>query len=97
IYSYTIYLIHGVIFTLPGIRSLLWASDWQGWRPCIFLAVSIPSGMLACRWIERPFLRLRDRLIPSTSRQSSVERDTTPAILPFPTPTAEIRPAARAA
>lgn len=75
VYSYTIYLAHAVIdmiFLIP--------SEWEWLRPQMqhsarlstivdlvyFLFGSIVLGVLLSKLIETPFLRLRDRLYPSS-------------------------------
>jgi len=75
VYSYTIYLAHAILFGLPGAETLrqlglgivssglgdafaLWL-DRTG-----FLALSILGGVTLSHAIERPFLRLRERLLP---------------------------------
>ncbi|MGQ0799756.1 MAG: acyltransferase family protein [Pseudomarimonas sp.] len=79
IYSYTIYLGHSVLFGIPGfetvrqrllglmleefsVATVLWTDR------AIYLGGSILLGVLLSKLIERPFLRVRDRLLPSRSK-----------------------------
>jgi peptidoglycan/LPS O-acetylase OafA/YrhL len=67
-YSYTIYLAHGAMQMTPGYgHALLWADDVGGlWaRRVVFVAGALAGGVLLGWVVERPALRLRDRLIPA--------------------------------
>ncbi len=76
IYSYTIYLAHSIIFSLPGTdfsrRTLLsFLSNYVNdvtllfIDACCFWTLSILLGLLLSKMIELPFLKLRSKLIPS--------------------------------
>ena len=76
IYSYTVYLAHSIIFSLPG-------TDWSRRTVISFLAnyvndislllidascfwlLSILLGLLLSKMIELPFLKLRSKIVPS--------------------------------
>ena len=75
IYSYTIYLAHSIIFGIPGVetlRQLLLAGlltmiddvsvTWVD--RMLFWGVSVSLGVLLAKLIERPVLRLRERILP---------------------------------
>lgn len=76
VYSYTIYLAHAALFGFPGVESLrqavlgyanpiigapvtLWLDRFA------FLSASVVGGVLLSHVVERPFLRLRERILPS--------------------------------
>ena len=75
-YSYTIYLGHSVLFGIPGAETLrqlvlaavvpmlgIQATLWLDRG--VYLAASVVAGVLLSKVVERPFLRLRGRLLPS--------------------------------
>lgn len=79
IYSYTIYLAHAVIFGIPGVETMrqrllawllhgftettvLWVDRSIYWIAAIALGVALSHA------VERPFLRLRERIAPSRSK-----------------------------
>ncbi len=68
VYSYTIYIMHGVISKLPYIKDMPDWFDHPALAPCLFLISSIAGGVLLSHVVERPFLRLRDRWIPAASK-----------------------------
>src|SRR5262249_46680857 len=77
VYSYTIYLFHAVVLRLPGVgrlRDLIrdhagLSSSLAGWGDrVLFWALAVGGGVLLAHAVERPFLRLRDRLYPSRRR-----------------------------
>jgi peptidoglycan/LPS O-acetylase OafA/YrhL len=76
VYSYTVYLSHSVLFGIPGVQTIrlrtlelvepmigpvatLWLD--RG----VFLFASIIGGVMLSHLVERPFLRLRERVLPS--------------------------------
>lgn len=76
VYSYTVYLAHSVLFGIPGVQTIrlrglemiepmvgpaatLWLDRGA------FLFASIAGGVLLSHLVERPFLRLRERVLPS--------------------------------
>jgi peptidoglycan/LPS O-acetylase OafA/YrhL len=70
VYSYTIYLTHSVILLLPGawrlpafVRQQVLDSPWVD--RVLFWGLSIATGYIVSRLIERPFLELRKRWLPS--------------------------------
>ncbi len=79
IYSYTIYLAHSVIFALPGIESVrqiilielknrISSHFVINWGDRLFFwVVSILGGILLSHVVEQPFLRLRSKVLPSSS------------------------------
>ncbi len=89
VYSYTIYLTHSVIFRLPGagrlpafVRQHVLDSPWVD--RALFWVLSIATGYLVSRLIERPFLELRKRWLPSAA---SRERPRPQApLVPSPSP-----------
>ena len=80
-YSYAIYLVHCVVFSVPGgnrVQTLL--SDWMGgsegpaylWAARFaYWGLSILGGFLVAVLVERPILRWRDRTCPSGARPSA--------------------------
>jgi peptidoglycan/LPS O-acetylase OafA/YrhL len=72
VYSYTIYLVHSALSLAPIFGPDSEASNVWAVR-CIFWASSIVGGVILSHTIERPFLRLRQRLYPSAAA-----RDATP-------------------
>jgi peptidoglycan/LPS O-acetylase OafA/YrhL len=75
VYSYTVYLFHAILFGIPGVETLrqhalslvLPAIGAQStlWLDRIaFLALSIGGGVALSHLVERPFLALRERIIP---------------------------------
>jgi peptidoglycan/LPS O-acetylase OafA/YrhL len=89
VYSYTIYLAHGVVFKLPYVGEALGLIDHPAWAPCMFLIGSIVGGILLSHAVERPFLVLRDRFVPSSRKL--------PAIVSIPfehAPQSDFEPAA---
>ncbi len=75
VYSYTTYLAHSVVYRLPGIRFVRgWVFDLLGERVwsdrLLFWALSIGGGVLLSHLCERPFLRLRSRLLPRNAREN---------------------------
>jgi peptidoglycan/LPS O-acetylase OafA/YrhL len=76
LYSYTIYLAHAVLFGFPGFESLRQVALSVGdpvlgggvtlWLDRLaFLLASIVGGVLLSHAVERPFLRLRERVLPA--------------------------------
>jgi peptidoglycan/LPS O-acetylase OafA/YrhL len=70
VYSYTIYLTHSVVSRFPYwddvpgfFRTHVVESPWTD--RIVFWGASIITGVLASHLIERPFLRLRSRWLPS--------------------------------
>lgn len=79
VYSYTIYLAHSILFGIPGVETLRQAVlgvslptfgvGFSLWLDRLaYLAASIGLGVALSHVIERPFLRLRARLLPSRRR-----------------------------
>ena len=71
VYSYTIYLAHSVVFRLPGVshipgvvREYLVDTPWVD--RLMFWALSIVVGYVASHAVERPFLALRSKWLPSS-------------------------------
>ena len=75
VYSYTIYLAHSVLFELPGMtafrRSIFPYFGYTGDR-ILFFGLSVVLGVVISHVIERPFLRLRARWLPSHDQRGSV-------------------------
>jgi peptidoglycan/LPS O-acetylase OafA/YrhL len=82
VYSYTVYLAHSVLFGIPGVqtarlRTLHLLEPMVGPAATLwldrgaFLFASIAGGVLLSHLVERPFLRLRERVLPS-GRSASV-------------------------
>lgn len=68
VYSYTIYLAHSVINTIPGYGWLR-ESVGKGWPDrVLFFAASILLGVVISHAVERPFLGLRARLFRTSDR-----------------------------
>lgn len=72
VYSYTIYLAHGVVFNLPYVVDTLGLVDHPAWAPGLFVLGSIAGGILLSHVVERPFLALRDRFVPSSRKLPAV-------------------------
>jgi peptidoglycan/LPS O-acetylase OafA/YrhL len=79
IYSYTIYLFHAIVFGIPGAETLRQAAlallvpqvgqhaaIWMD--RVVFLSISIAGGVALSHLVERPFLRLRERVLPAAGR-----------------------------
>jgi peptidoglycan/LPS O-acetylase OafA/YrhL len=76
VYSYTIYLAHSVVYELPGspyVRLLIISKFGTAGDQFAFLVASILLGVLISHLIERPFLRLRAKWLPVTSRSAPAE------------------------
>jgi peptidoglycan/LPS O-acetylase OafA/YrhL len=79
-YSYTIYLAHSVIPMMPGFEPLRQAVIYRGlpgWLPAgavlwidrlVFWGLAVGAGFGLSLLIEQPFLRFRNRLVPSHPR-----------------------------
>jgi len=65
-YSYSIYLWHSMASGLCA-HYLPPRIGWTG-TTIVYVAASIVAGIIAAKLIEIPFLRLRDRLLPSAAR-----------------------------
>jgi peptidoglycan/LPS O-acetylase OafA/YrhL len=78
-YSYSIYLWHSPVNYLTA-RSLPPVIGWPA-TLAVYFAGSVLAGVLMAKLIEVPFLRLRDRLLPSRS----VVQPTAVAAQPLPT------------
>lgn len=71
VYSYTIYLAHSVITELPGaggVRRFVFANFGDAGDRIVIFAGALVLGILISHLIERPFLRLRSRLVPSNKK-----------------------------
>ncbi|HEY2883533.1 MAG TPA: hypothetical protein VGJ15_13895, partial [Pirellulales bacterium] len=73
VYSYTIYLAHGIVFKFSFTRHIPLWFEHEAWKPGVFVIGSIVVGVLSSRLIERPFLKLRERWIPATGRSAVAE------------------------
>jgi peptidoglycan/LPS O-acetylase OafA/YrhL len=64
VYSYTIYLSHSVVSAVyeHGLINRASPANWV-----LFLVASIGGGIVVSHIVERPFLRLRERWLPSLS------------------------------
>lgn len=70
VYSYTVYLAHSVIYELPGVEHVrLFVISYFGnvGDRVLFFVGSIILGALISHLIERPFLKLRAKWLPSRS------------------------------
>lgn len=76
LYSYTVYLAHAVLFGFPGAQSVrAWSlarlemalgPEFALWSDRLgFLVLAIGGGVLLSHAVERPFLRLRERVLPA--------------------------------
>jgi peptidoglycan/LPS O-acetylase OafA/YrhL len=79
VYSYTVYLFHAILFGIPGVETLrqhamsvalpaigTHATLWLD--RIAYLAVSIAGGIVLSHLVERPFLALRERVLPPPPR-----------------------------
>lgn len=86
VYSYTIYLAHSVIYASPGILTFrLFVFPYFGYTGdrILFFGFSVVLGVLISHVIERPFLRLRAKWLPSHDERGSVlEVSRPPALAP---------------
>lgn len=92
IYSYTIYLAHSVIYELPGsstLRLAVISRFGKAGDQLFFLASSVLLGVIISHLIERPFLRLRAKWLPSSPRSAPAEEQTH-IILVDPLPTEQL-------
>jgi peptidoglycan/LPS O-acetylase OafA/YrhL len=94
VYSYTIYLAHGIVFKVSFIRELSTILKHPAWKPCTFVITSIIGGILLSHVVERPFLKLREKWVPARKKAKPTEETPTIAL---PTTTAAPLPAKRAA
>jgi peptidoglycan/LPS O-acetylase OafA/YrhL len=84
VYSYTIYLAHSVLYELPGmtaVRNMMFPHFGTTGDRVLFFALSIVLGVVLSHLIERPFLRLRAKWLPSHTERGSIVYDTRPATL----------------
>ena len=84
VYSYTIYLAHSVIYELPGmlsVRRMMFPYFGSTGDRVLFFALSIVLGVVLSHLIERPFLRLRAKWLPSHAERGSIVHETRPATL----------------
>jgi peptidoglycan/LPS O-acetylase OafA/YrhL len=70
VYSYTIYLSHSVVSAIYEHGLIRWTAPANG---ICFLVLSIVGGVIASHIVERPFLRRRERWLPSR-RSAAVRR-----------------------
>jgi peptidoglycan/LPS O-acetylase OafA/YrhL len=69
-YTYGLYMLHPAVLTVM-VWTFHWApsgSFWTDfWRATVGLVLSLSAAMLSYRWLELPFLKLKDRftLVPS--------------------------------
>ena len=92
VYSYTIYLAHSVVYELPGSESLriMIASRFGAAGDQIaFVGLSILLGVLISHAIERPFLKLRAKWLPTTPGSAAAE-DHAPIVLTDPLPASRL-------
>lgn len=71
VYSYTVYLAHSVMTELPGagtVRRFVFANFGDAGDRIVIFAGAIILGILISHLVERPFLRLRARLLPSNKK-----------------------------
>jgi peptidoglycan/LPS O-acetylase OafA/YrhL len=76
IYSYTIYLAHSVIYELPGmsaLRLMMISRFGAIGDQLLFLGLSIAVGVAISHLIERPFLQLRAKWLPISSKSAPAE------------------------
>jgi peptidoglycan/LPS O-acetylase OafA/YrhL len=84
VYSYTIYLAHSVLYELPGmltVRHMMFPYFGTTGDRVLFFGLSIVLGVVLSHFIERPFLRLRAKWLPSYAERGSIVHDTRPVIL----------------
>lgn len=84
VYSYTIYLAHSVLYELPGmltVRQMMFPYFGSTGDRVLFFALSILLGVVLSHLIERPFLRLRAKWLPSHSERISAVQETRPLTL----------------
>lgn len=69
VFSYTVYLTQSIINRIPGISGkvfgILNTLSGPHLQQVAFFAISIAAGVALSFAVERPFLRMRDRLAPS--------------------------------
>jgi peptidoglycan/LPS O-acetylase OafA/YrhL len=82
VYSYTIYIAHGVVFKFTFTRGLLTLSQHPAWKPCMFVIGSIVSGILLSHAVERPFLKLREKWVPTGKKPTPVPAEAPTIALP---------------
>lgn len=89
-YSYGIYIWH--IFAAEQVLGLLPGVDYGSSGPLDQLAkfaTAIVTGVLATLVLERPVLRLRDRLVPASSRPAPATPERTATTIPLRRPAAD--------
>ena len=78
VYSYTIYLAHSVLYELPGmmtVRRMVFPYFGNTGDRVLFFGLSILLGVVISHLIERPFLRLRAKWLPSHYERSPIVHD----------------------
>ena len=84
VYSYTIYLAHSVLYEIPGMTSVrlsIFPYFGDTGDRVLFFSLSIVLGVVISHAIERPFLRMRARWLPSHDSRRSIPEETRPATL----------------
>ncbi|MFN8554889.1 MAG: acyltransferase [Candidatus Obscuribacterales bacterium] len=74
-FSYSIYLWHQPVFAVVGILAIFIHDPIVRFctQTALYVSLSFLTGFLMARWIERPFLKLRDRIYPSRSPKLRME------------------------
>ena len=83
IYSYTVYLVHSIVFLVPGAETArvtlvhvlepAYGNAAATWTVrALFLLLSIGGGVTLSHAVERPFLRLRERVLPTRGGTAAV-------------------------
>jgi peptidoglycan/LPS O-acetylase OafA/YrhL len=78
--SYSLYLSHKMIFHAVATELIPIPAALQGLAPVLAVVIAAPAGIALFLLVERPFLRLRDRLEGPT--RSSLAADARPGLAP---------------
>ena len=92
VYSYTIYLAHSVVYELPGsstVRAMIVSRYGTAGDQLVFIGSSIVLGVVISHLIERPFLKLRAKWLPSSPRSAPAEKHSH-IVLVDPLPTEQL-------
>jgi peptidoglycan/LPS O-acetylase OafA/YrhL len=89
-YAYGIYIWH--VFAAEQVLDLMPGWDYDSHDPVAQLVkfgAAIAAGVLATLLLERPVLRLRDRLVPTPARPTPTPSEQAPATVPLRRPTTD--------
>ena len=71
--SYSLYLSHKMVFHAVAVGLIPIPADWRPLAPLLAVVLAAPAGVTLYLLVERPFLRLRDRLNGPSRSSLAVE------------------------